>query len=85
LYLSPFPNASFFLFFMILNLFCIMTGITPEMTGYQHPCCSYNKIASKCKKVDYPAFLLPPLFRNTWDCIRCKIAKRGDVNNQTRS
>jgi hypothetical protein len=67
---------------LILNLFCIMTGITPEMTGYQHPCCSYNKIASKCKQESW----LPSMCcAYKWDCIRCKIAKRGDVNNQTRS
>jgi hypothetical protein len=35
--ISPDPNASFFLFFfMILNLFFIMTCTTPEMTGNQH-------------------------------------------------
>jgi hypothetical protein len=37
------------------------------------------------KKVDYLPFLLPPLFRNTWDYKRCKIAKREGVKIKGRT
>jgi hypothetical protein len=37
------------------------------------------------KEVDYPPFLLPPLFRNAWDCTCCKTTKRGGVKISQRT
>jgi hypothetical protein len=50
--ISPYVDSSFahLVLLMILNLFFIMTGITPEMTGNQLPCYSSNKIGWKCKQ-----------------------------------
>jgi hypothetical protein len=54
-----------------------------QMTGNQHFCCSSNKNARKCKQENcLPTIPSRWLFANTWDCIRCKTAKRGGVNDQ---
>ena len=48
---KPFSKCLIFLvLLMIQNLFCIMTGIKPELTGNQHSCLSSNKITRKCKQ-----------------------------------
>jgi hypothetical protein len=65
---------------MILNLFPIMTGIVHKWQVINTPAVHPTKSRGNAsKKIDYLPFLLPPLFWNTWDCIRCKTAKRGGV------
>jgi hypothetical protein len=82
--ISPSPNASFVLLFNDTKSIFHHERYCQEMTGNQLNChfTQQNWLKMNGKKVDYLPFPLPPLFWNTWDCIRCKIAKRGDVNDQ---
>jgi hypothetical protein len=85
--ISPSTDSSFFLFFWWYKIYFPSWPALPQKwqvinTPAVHPTKSRGNAS---KKVDYLPFLLPPLFGNTWDCIRCKTAKRGDVKISKRT
>jgi hypothetical protein len=85
----PFSIFLFHLvFFMILNVFFIMTGIILKWQVTNCPAISHRKVDQKCKsrKLITYHFSPPLLFAITFDClICCKIAKRGGAKIKTRS
>jgi hypothetical protein len=85
--ISPFPNASFFLFFYdTTSIFHHDRHYTEnDRSSTFLPFTQQNPPKMQGTKVVYPPFLLLPLFQNTWDCIRCTTTKRGGVKIKTRS
>jgi hypothetical protein len=86
--ISPAPNASFSLFFSRNKIYFSSWPALPQKWQVINITAVHTTKSrgNASKKGDYLPFLLPLLFRNKlWDCIRCKIAKRGGVRSKERT